>query len=79
MYMKERTINMMICENCDHGNGGNFKTIVPLTRDIFHFTGAQHAQCLNLNHTHSPVATHFDRAGFCGCSDFTGAGMDIVT
>jgi hypothetical protein len=26
-----------------------------------------------------PQRLHFDRAGFCGCQHFTGAGKDIVT
>ena len=36
-------------------------------------------QYCNVNFTHSPIAPHFDRAGFAGTNDFTGAGASIAT
>ena len=50
--------------------------MVALVRDVFHITGPEHWH--NLNHTHSPISSHFDRVGFAGCNDFVGAGEDVV-
>ena len=36
-------------------------------------------QYFNLNFTHSPVSPHFDKAGFAGTNDFSGAGRSIAT
>ena len=50
--------------------------MVALVSDVFHILGPEHWH--NLNHTHSPISSHFDRVGFAGCNDFVGAGEDVV-
>ena len=56
-----------------------FQFIVPQVQESLGAAFAGPLQYFNVNFTHSPVAPHFDRAGFAGSNDFTGPGSSIAT
>ena len=71
--MKRKTLPL------DQVFGRKFAHLVPQIQNKLgsFFTGP--LQYCNVNFTHSPVAPHFDHAGFAGTNDFTGAGASIAT
>ena len=56
-----------------------FQFIVPQVQESLGAAFAEPLQYFNVNFMHSPVALHFDRAGFAGSNDFTGDSSSIAT